>query len=165
MEKTDRLQLPLIAPGQAQKELFHNEALQALDTLVGGAVEGPPSDTPPAAPAAGQSYLVGDSPTGEWAQYPEHVAAFTSGGWRFIAPRIGLSLVDQVSGSIALYGAGGWEIGVVRGSKVVVDGNPVVGAQAGAIAGPSGGAFVDSESRAAVSAILAAMRQHGLISS
>ena len=33
-ESTARLALPLIAPGQAQKEVSHNEALAALDLLV-----------------------------------------------------------------------------------------------------------------------------------
>lgn len=31
METTARLGLPLLAPGQAQKELFHNEALALVD--------------------------------------------------------------------------------------------------------------------------------------
>ena len=38
MEFTPRLSLPTLIPGQAQKELFHNEALQVLDFLVAGAV-------------------------------------------------------------------------------------------------------------------------------
>ncbi len=42
MSATPRLSLPFIVPGQAQKELFHNEALQLLDVLVAGAVEGLP---------------------------------------------------------------------------------------------------------------------------
>ena len=35
METTNRLGLPLLIPGQSQKETVHNEALLALDTLVG----------------------------------------------------------------------------------------------------------------------------------
>lgn len=31
---TARLKLPFLVPGQAQKELFHNEALQIIDMLV-----------------------------------------------------------------------------------------------------------------------------------
>ncbi len=53
MSATHRLALPHILPGQAQKELFHNEALQALDLVVAAAVEEPPRAAPPAAPAPG----------------------------------------------------------------------------------------------------------------
>ncbi|HLZ79899.1 MAG TPA: hypothetical protein VKQ09_11235 [Sphingomonas sp.] len=33
-DATTRFALPLIAPGQAQKELFHNEALARVDALL-----------------------------------------------------------------------------------------------------------------------------------
>jgi hypothetical protein len=39
----------------------------------------------------------------------------------------------------------------------------VVGARESAIASPSGGANVDPEARAAIAAMLAALRAHGLI--
>jgi hypothetical protein len=51
----------------------------------------------------------------------------------------------------------------VRASSLLIDGQQVVGARAAAIAAPSGGSTVDAEARVAVEAILAAMRQHGLI--
>lgn len=164
MEKTDRLELPLIVPGQSQKELFHNEALQALDTLVAACAETPPSNSPPAAPQPGECFIVGAAPTGDWGGYPDHVAAFTSGGWRFIAPRHGLSVREKTSDTVATYGALGWEVGTVRATKLLVGGNQVVGARAGAIPDPQGGTFVDTEARASLGAILSALRQHGLIS-
>jgi hypothetical protein len=39
-ERSARFGLPFILPGQAQKEVFHNEALAALDGLVHAAVSG-----------------------------------------------------------------------------------------------------------------------------
>ena len=33
MEITERLGLPLLNPGQSQKEIFHNEALLVLDAV------------------------------------------------------------------------------------------------------------------------------------
>ena len=54
MELTERLSMPLLSAGQAQKELFHNEALQLLDMAVAAAVETPPQDDPPAGPAEGR---------------------------------------------------------------------------------------------------------------
>ena len=53
--------MPFILPGQAQKELFHNEALQVLDIVVAAAAEEAPGNDPPLSPTSGSSYLVGDS--------------------------------------------------------------------------------------------------------
>ena len=72
--------------------------------------------------------------------------------------------VKSVSVS-AVYAQGAWQIGILFGSRVFIEGIQVVGAQASSIADPAGGATADSEARAAVSSILAALRQHGLISS
>ena len=135
-----------------------------LDTLVAAAVRDLPANDPPQSPSAGDCYLVGDAPSGEWSQFPEHIAAFGSGGWRFIAPREGMAVLVTSSGLIAAYRAGAWEIGDVRVSRLTVDGMQVVGAQAAAIADPAGGTMIDTEARATVSEMLAASRQHGLIS-
>ena len=164
MESTDRLSLPLLMPGQAQKELFHNEALDILDALVAGAVEDLPANDPPQSPAAGECYLVGDAPLAEWAQYPGHIAAYSSAGWRFVAPKPGLTVLVKPTGTRATYTSAGWDIGTVRASQLVVDGLRVVGPQAAAIPDPGGGATVDIEARATLTAMLAALRQHGLIS-
>lgn len=163
MSTTERLGLPLLTPGQAQKELFHNEALTALDALVAGCVEGAPQDDPPAAPAVGISYLIGDVPAGDWAGEAGALATWTSGGWRFQAPVEGMTVRLRGSGVLACFRGGAWEIGMLRGSAVVVDGVQVVGAQQPAIAASAGGAVVDAEARAAIAAILGALRAHGLI--
>lgn len=163
MEATERYVLPMIIPGQAQKELFHNEALQLLDLLVAPAVEAPPANDPPPSPTVGSCFLVGDSPTGEWAGHAGHLAGFSQAGWRFITPQEGLSAYIRTSGNFATFGPLGWEVGIGRLSKLVVDGVQVVGAQGAAIADPAGGATVDSEARAALSEMLGALRLHGLI--
>lgn len=163
MDITERLGLPLLAPGQAQKELVHNEALQLLEILVAAAVEEPARNDPPAGPAPGTCYLVGNSPIGAWAQHPEHLAAFTSAGWRFLPPAAGMSAFEKVSGQLATYGNQGWETGIVRGQRIEVGGVQVLGSRAEAIADPAGGSTVDPEARAAVAAILLALRHHGMI--
>lgn len=163
MDSTDRLGLPFILPGQSQKELFHNEALQLVDVLVAGCIEELPRAAPPAAPTAGQCYLVSSSPTGDWVAFANHLAAYSAAGWRYIAPVSGMCLYVRSERTFALYGDGQWQIGVVRGSSVVVGGNQVVGPRAPPIANPAGGAVIDSEGRAAITAILAALRSHGLI--
>jgi hypothetical protein len=165
MESTDRLSLPLLMPGQAQKEVWHNEALEILDVLVGGAVEDGPSNDPPASPVAGNAYLIGNSPTGDWSGFANAVAAYGNSGWRFLAPVDGMQLFVKSPGTVALYRSGAWETGILRGTSLVIDGLQVVGARGGAVADPSGGAVVDAEARLAIGQMLAVLRQHGLISS
>src|SRR5689334_12586152 len=63
----------------------------------------------------------------------------------------------------ALFRAGAWELGRVRGDAVMIGGEQVVGSRAAAIDSPAGGATVDSEARLAINAILGALREHGLI--
>jgi len=163
MSSTPRLGLPFLSAGQAQKEVFHNEALQTLDLIVAGAVEGLPQPSPPASPAIGDCYLIDDAPTGLWVGAAQNLAAFTSAGWRFVAPREGMVFYIRSTGTFAAFRAGNWEIGEMRGSSVIIDGQQVVGGQAAAIASPVGGASVDTQARAVIDQILIAMRQHGLI--
>jgi hypothetical protein len=165
MNSTPRLGLPLLAVGQAQKELAHNEAIQSLDALVGTAVEELPRNDPPAAPTIGAAYITGPEPVAEWEGKPLHIAAFTSGGWRLIAPREGMTAYVRSTGTWAVYGLGAWEVGQLTGSALVLEGKQVVGARAAAIPSASGGTTIDVQARAAVDQILGALRQHGLIES
>jgi hypothetical protein len=163
MSATYRLALPHILPGQAQKELFHNEALQALDLIVAAAVEEPPLAAPPASPTVGSCYIIAASPSGAWAGHAGCIAGMTAAGWRFVTPVEGLTALVRSTGATAIYRAGGWEMGILRGEKVEIGGQQVVGSRAGAIAAPAAGSVIDVEARAAVSAILSALRLHGLI--
>ena len=163
MAATPRLSLPFLSVGQAQKEFTHNESLATLDALVAGAVEEPPRSDPPASPALGASYLVGDAATGLWTGKSGSVAAWTSGGWRFITPCEGMELYERTSGTWAVFRGGAWEIGNLRGSALLLGGQQVVGVRAGAIQSPTGGSVVDAEARAAIQVILDTLRQHGLI--
>ena len=84
-DATARFALPPIAPGQAQKELLHNEALARVDALVQPSVVAVAVSDPPVAPTAGQCWIVGDTPLGAWAGQPRSLAVWTDGGWRMIA--------------------------------------------------------------------------------
>lgn len=163
MESTQRLRLPLLSAGQAQKELYHNEALQLIDVLLAGAVQEAPRAAPSTAPAVGDCFIVGPQPTGEWAGYAGHLAAFTGGGWRFVAPVEGMTLHVRAEQAAATYSGGSWEIGILRGNALHIGDQQVLGPRQAAIAQPTGGAQVDSEARLAINAILQAMRAHGLI--
>jgi hypothetical protein len=165
MSDTPRLSLPFLSVGQSQKEFVHNEALQTLDLLVGGAVEEPPRTAPPTVPALGACYIVDGSATDVWAGKDGCVAGWTSGGWRFVEPLEGMRFLVRTTGIDAMFREGAWELGEVRASALVIGDQQVVGDRVAAIASPSGGTTIDGEARTAVSAILAALRAHGLIES
>ena len=67
--------------------------------------------------------------------------------------------------TVAVYRSTGWDWATVRALRIEIEQKQVVGPQAEAIADPAGGGIVDVEARLAVSAVLAALRHHGLISS
>jgi len=132
---------------------------------VSAAVEELPRDVPPANPSIGAAYLVGGTPQAEWAGHGLAIAGWTAGGWRFVTPLEGLSAYVRSAQLFAIFRAGAWEIGAVRAERFIVSGQQVIGARAGAVADPAGGTTIDGEARASVSAILDALRGHGLIDS
>lgn len=162
-ERSPRLALPLLQPGQAQKETDHNEALTLLDIAAQAAVLAVGLDNPPVDPAPGECWIVGTAPTGAWNGYVGALAGWTAGGWRFVAPTPGMtawSIADDMS---ARYEAGTWWLGEIRAERVLIDGVQVLGPRGSAIPDPAGGVSVDAEARAAISAMLNALRSHGLI--
>ena len=162
-DATIRLGLPLLATGQAQKELTHNEALARLDIAVQAGVVAIGLAVPPSNPAAGDAWVVGAAPGGAWAGHEDAIAAWTGGGWRFVDPREGMTVWSIADRCDVRYRNGLWTSGELRGGRVLVDGAKVVGQRGAAIAAPTGGTVVDKEARAAIGAVLAALRGHGLI--
>lgn len=161
-EETTRHGLPLLQAGQAQKEVTHNEALVKLDLLTHLAVESLRA-APPPSPAAGQCWLVDAGATDAWAGRDGSVACWTEGGWRFLSPRPGMVAWQQAEGGFAWFDGASWRTDGWPAGGLLVGGQQVVGPQAAAIAEPAGGGTVDSEARAAIGQILAALRSHGLI--
>ncbi len=95
---TPHLGLPLIAAGQAQKHVTHNEALAQLDALVQLACLDKDLAAPPANPAEGDRYLVlANAPTGAWTGLAGQVVRFTDGVWVGTVPTAGWRayLVDE----------------------------------------------------------------------
>lgn len=144
MTTTARLGLPLIEPGQAQKELTHNEALLLADAAVQASVVTAGANAPPSAPSPGACWIVGPEPRGAWAGRAHALAAWTAGGWRFVAAREGMGAWAEDARAALRFAGGQWRRG-------------------GAVADPAGGGTVDAEARSAVAAILAALRAHGLV--
>ena len=163
MADTARWGLPMLEAGQAQKEMTVNEALARLDLLAQAAVVATGLDTPPATPVEGQAWIVGSAPTGIWAGQARALAGWTVGGWRFVAPRDGMSVWSATDGCPVTFATGQWRVGRLAGTSVAIGGLQVVGARAAAIAAPTGGGVVDTEARATLAAVLGALRHHGLI--
>ena len=161
-DQTPRLKLPVLQIGQSAKEATHNEALALLDLVAAAAVEDVGVNVPPAYPAVGQCWIVGDAPAAEWVGNAQAIAGWTVGGWRFVAPIPGLSAwCIARARRVTFYDR--WEDGVIRATRLLVDGVPVVGPRQPAIATPQEGVVIDVEARAAIADMLTAMRAHGLV--
>lgn len=141
---TPRLALPLLAAGQAQKEITHNEALALIDALLCPVVEAVGANAPPASPEAGQAWIVGAAPTGAWSGRAHHMAVATAGGWRFADLPTGARVTAMGGTGLWRRVASGWQAPA-------------------AIAPATGGSTVDSECRATVSALISALAAQGLI--
>lgn len=163
MDTTERLDLPLLAAGQMQKEAWHNEALALIDLMLNGVIEGAVTAAPPASPLAGSLYLVGTGATSAWAGRDGQLAGWLPSGWRFIVPPEGLRLTERATGFEWRRLATGWSIGQVKANQLVIGSQQVVGARGAAVANPSGGSTIDAEARACLQALLSAVRTHGLI--
>jgi hypothetical protein len=159
----ERADTSILRDPYTKKPYVYFYATQGLEALIQPTVEGAPINTPPTAPALGQQFLTGSSPTGAWVGNPGALATWTSGGWRFIAPKDGLCAIDRSTGLNWRYMTGQWRAGVVDASEVRIGGQKVLGSRRNAIASPNGGVTVDIEGRAAIDAVLNALRDHGLI--
>ena len=158
-----RLAVPYILAAQSQKEVTHNDGLNVLDALVQAVVEDRDLTAPPGAPAEGQVWIVAAAATGDWAGHDGELAQFIGGAWKFHIPFDGLTAWLADENVPARYDGAAWRAGVVAATRIDINGQKVVGAQEAAIADATGGATVDTEARAAVNAVLAALRNHGLI--
>ncbi len=143
--QTPRLGLPQLVTAQAQKELTHNEALARIDALLHASIEGvitaPPSL---AASDAGKSWLIGIDPTGVFVGKAHWLAYWTGGSWRFVEPRDGMQVWHVTDRESYRFRDGVWRAPVT-------------------VAAPSGGANVDTECRATVTAILTLLDEAGLL--
>lgn len=161
MNQTPRFQFPFILPGQAQKELYHNEALALLDLALHAAAEGVRGD-PPDTPEAGDTWIVAPAATGEWAGKPHFLACWTGNGWRFLAPTHGMHAWSKTLGHWIYFDGVEWNDQTPVAS-VTIGGKQVVGPRGMSIATPSGGTIIDQEARVAITAVIEALMSHGLI--
>ncbi len=163
MSTTPRLLLPHILVNQSQKEVTHNEALNRLDALIALTVESLDLGAPPATPNEGETWIVGPAASAAWAGQEGMLAQWLAGAWAFYPAPDGMRAWLRDRAVEARFEAGTWVVGELRADRLVLAGQQVVGAQQPAIADPAGGTTIDAEARSAIAALLAALRQHGLI--
>ncbi|WP_299846487.1 DUF2793 domain-containing protein [uncultured Roseovarius sp.] len=83
------LDLPILAPSQAQKHVTHNEALRILDAITQLTILSDSFDTPQSDPSEGDRYLVAAGGQNEWAGQDGKIASYEQGTWLFYAPKAG----------------------------------------------------------------------------
>jgi hypothetical protein len=142
--ETARFNIPLLAAGQAHKELFHNEALAQIDFLIHPIVQAIETDPAAILPLAGQSWLVGPGAIDVWLDQDDKIAGWTGNGWLFIPPLPQMRIYVESAESFAVY-RGSWQISEE-------------------ITAPAGGSVIDAEARAAIDSILAALAGQGILS-
>ncbi|WP_199792353.1 DUF2793 domain-containing protein [Allosphingosinicella vermicomposti] len=157
-----RHDLPFLIPGQAQKEFFHNEALARIDMILCAAVENAGVAVPPTDPAPGQAWIVTSGAAGAFEGRANQIACWTESGWRFAQVVAGMQVWNKADGYFMIWAGAGWDAGVVHGSSVNIEGKQIIGERLPAIAAPAGGSVVDAEARAAIAALTAALKTHGL---
>ncbi len=141
--ETARFAIPLLAAGQAHKELFHNEALALIDFLIHPIVQAIETDPTAVVPVAGQSWLVGPGATNEWLDHDDQIAGWTGNGWLFIAPLALMRIYVESIDNFAVY----------RGSWQLME----------SVASPAAGSIIDAEARFAIDSILAALEAQGIL--
>lgn len=134
--------LPLLVPGQAQKEFFLNAALGILDALQPRAVKASQA-APPASPAEGDCFRVTAPASGAWAAHADAVAVRIGGDWHFIAPAKGMALFDQAADHLIVF-RDGWKLAASPGL-------------------PGSGSVVDLEARAAITALVQSLQDIGVL--
>lgn len=140
--RTNRFGLPYLFPGQAQKELFINEAYALLDALLHPVVEGFASSPPPE-PVDGSCWIVKEDASGSWTGHSGQIACFAGGSWLFANPPEGMRVYDR-SGGTDIRFRNGWQ-------------SPP------SIAHPSGGAVIDAEARMAITDLIEVLEQLELV--
>lgn len=108
MTNTLRLNLPHIITAQAQKEVTHNDALNLLDIFMRPTVLEMDKDVPPVSPTAGDCYVVGGSPTGDFTGHAQEIACYTDNGWLFASPFKWLDVVSAEDQIRYVYDGSAW---------------------------------------------------------
>lgn len=104
------LNLPLLAPSQAQKHVTHNEALRVLDALTQLAVLSETLTTPPTDNDPGARYLVASGAQDDWAGQDGMIASFDQGAWLFYPPQAGWRVFVIDTSLLKVFDGTSWHV-------------------------------------------------------
>lgn len=107
MANTFNLGVTLVEQSQTQKEVTVNEALVRIDALLNTGAKSRALSAPPDSPSAGDVYIIGASPTGDWQNHAQDITYFDQ-VWRFISPNVGASLWVSDENVQYTYSTQGW---------------------------------------------------------
>ena len=111
MAETNKLELPLLASGQAQKHVTVNEGFARLDALTQLSIEALEATVHPASPVEGEVYAIGSGASGDWIGQDGKLALFQNGGWVFVTPYDGWQGWLKEGGTPVQYTGSGWVAG------------------------------------------------------
>lgn len=134
--------LPLLVPGQAQKEFFLNQAFSILDALCPQAVIASQS-APPSVVADSACFRITSPASEDWAGKEDHLAIGIGGDWHFVGPREGMHLFDSDAGHWLVFRSG-WRAAAA----------PVI---------TQGGSVIDTEARTALAQLIGALHHLGVL--
>jgi hypothetical protein len=109
MTQTPRLNLPFIAPAQAQKHITVNEAFRQIDRLGHISVISREVEIEPSDPQNGDNYILPANATGtNWSQASPSALAFYDEGWVFITPQEGYQVWIEEEQKSLIYSNDQW---------------------------------------------------------
>lgn len=113
---TPTLNLPLIADGQAQPHVTHNEAVDMLDALFPRIAQSATLTVPPGSPADGSAYILPAGASGFGSAAPGDIALWHGGLWRQITPAPGWRWFVADEGGARVFDGTAWKRGDVVGA-------------------------------------------------
>jgi hypothetical protein len=162
MNQTARHGMPMLASGQAQKEVTHNDALMMIDRRMQLAVVSRRLSSPPSQAKVGSAFIVPGGAEREWIGQADRIASFDGYSWSFDTPQAGWLAWIADEGIMSIYD-GSWSDGAWPVTSLRIGDRSVFAGPPAAISGPAGGDVIDIESRRAIDQILTTLRAQGLI--
>lgn len=100
--------LPFIMPGQAQKHVTHNTAIEQIDATMHLVLAGLELNDPPSSPQIGDVYDVGALPTGIFTGHENDIAAYMDSGWQFYPKTQGMQALEAATDQMLVFDGQSW---------------------------------------------------------
>lgn len=98
-----------LSVNQSGKETTINNFFRDSEVIYGGSAFNQTTQTPPASPNEGDTYIVGSGATGVWAGQDLNIAFFNNGGWQFFTPVPYQRIFDISQQSLFYWTGAAWQ--------------------------------------------------------